>query len=80
MRVFVTAPLEVRVGRLSERDGIDEKTATKRLKESDKQRAAYLKAFYGVDEELPVHYDLVINTDRLGAEAAVEMLAAAARL
>jgi cytidylate kinase len=78
MRVFVTAPLEVRVQRVSERDGIDEKTAAKRLKESDKQRAAYLKTFYGVDEEMPVHYDLVINTDRLDHGAAVDVLAAAA--
>ena len=48
------------------------------VKESDKGRADYLRRFYGVDEELPTHYDLVVNTDVLTAEQAADVVAHAA--
>ena len=35
--------------------------------------------FYGENAELPTHYDLVVNTDRLSSEEAVELVALAAR-
>jgi len=33
--------------------------------------------FYGVQDESPTHYDLVINTDRLGIDQPVALLIAA---
>ena len=35
--------------------------------------------FYGVQDESPAHYDLVINTDRVGIDQAVALLVAAIR-
>jgi cytidylate kinase len=78
LRVLVIASTENRLLRIRNRDGFDAKTAAKHVKESDKGRAAYLKHFYGVGEELPTHYDLVINTDKLPTEAAVQAIANAA--
>lgn len=43
----------------------------KYLAESDHQRQKHLAKFYGVAEELPTHYDLVINTDALEPEHAI---------
>ena len=37
----------------------------------------YLKRFYGVAVELPIHYDLVINTDALSVEQAAALIAQA---
>jgi cytidylate kinase len=37
-----------------------------------------LARFYDVDQESPTHYDLVINTDKLGIEQAVSAIATVA--
>ena len=44
----------------------------------DANRADYLKRFYGITQESPGDYDLVVNTDRLGAEGAVQLVVQAA--
>ncbi len=79
LRVLVTASDETRLRRFAEHDGADEKTASKRLSESDKGRAAYLKRFYGISHEVPTHYDLMVNTDSLTVEDAVDTIAGAAK-
>ncbi len=78
LRVFVTAPLDARAARIAEAEGLDPKRAARELSESDKGREAYLQRFYGVKNEQPTHYDLVVNTDRLGRDAAAALIAAAA--
>ncbi len=78
LRVLVTASDETRSARLVERDGLSEEEATRIADESSASRADYLKRFYGVKIELPTHYDLVVNTDRLSTEDAVALIARAA--
>jgi cytidylate kinase len=78
LRVLITAPTEVRTTRLAEARGVEASEATKELKRSDDARASYLKGFYGIDRELPTHYDLVVNTDRLDAREAAEIIIHAA--
>jgi hypothetical protein len=46
-RVLVTASPEVRSGRLLQTEQLDEHEAAKRIDRSDKERAAYIKRFYG---------------------------------
>jgi len=78
VRVLVTAPVEIRTGRLAEaRDG-DEANAASELKRSDEARAAYLKTFYDVERELPTQYDLVVNTEVLDPDEAADLIARAA--
>ncbi len=45
----------------------------------DAGRADYLKRFYGIDSELPTHYDIVIDTGHLDPVAAAELIVSAAR-
>ena len=78
LRVLITACREERAGRLAATLGIEEKQAARAIKQSDAGRADYLKRFYGVGAELPTHYDLVINTDRITAEQAAGLIVAAA--
>jgi cytidylate kinase len=78
LRVLITAPVEIRTRRLAEARGADEAQAAKELKRSDEARAAYLKTFYGVERELPTHYDLVLNTETLEPDAAAGVVARAA--
>jgi hypothetical protein len=79
LRVLVTASPETRRDRLATESGLSEKEASRVVDENDAARADYLRRFYGVKQELPVHYDLVLNTDRLttGRAAALVVLAAA---
>jgi cytidylate kinase len=67
LRVLVTASPETRASRY---EGS--------IKDSDKARADYLRRFYGVEHELPTHYDLVVNTDVISVEKAAELTALAA--
>jgi cytidylate kinase len=79
LRVFVTASLSTRVERLSALNlrGVDDPAAT--VRKSDREREEYLRHFYNVREELPTHYDLVVNTDHLTADQAVQAVLAVAR-
>jgi Cytidylate kinase-like family len=78
LRVLVTASPETRARRLTESDELDDKQAARTVKDADAGRRDYLKRFYGVDEELPTDYDLVVNTDTLSHEEAADLLARAA--
>lgn len=77
LRVLITAPPETRSTRLAA-DGVSDDEAARTIKRSDGDRADYLKRFYGVKEELPTHYDLVINTDTLSIEQAAALIVQAA--
>jgi cytidylate kinase len=78
LRVLVTAPAATRAARIAESEGVDAKRAARELSESDKGRASYLDRFYGVKNEQPTDYDLVVNTEKLGAEVAAALIVAAA--
>ena len=80
LRVMVTASPTTRSARLCELQQIDAKEAEQTVKKSDGDRADYLHRFYGIDHELPTHYDLVVNTDMLEpGDAAAAILALASR-
>lgn len=74
LRVFVTASPPTRAERVASTLGVDEKQAGRAIKRSDAERADYIKRFYGVGAELPTHYDLVINTDRLAPDDAARLI------
>jgi cytidylate kinase len=79
LRSFITASPETRVARLVSESKMAEAEARKAVEESDRQRRQYLRRFYDVREELPTHYDLVLNTDVVTIPIAAQLLAAAAR-
>jgi cytidylate kinase len=78
LRVLITASPQTREKRLAEALGVDEKTAARTVKQSDAARAHYLKRFHNVGAELPVHYDMVINTDKLEPQHAARLIVHAA--
>lgn len=79
LRVLVTASPANRAARLSRESGSDEKSAAKSIEDSDKERARYLERFYEVRQELPVHYDLTLNTDLITPDTAAALIVAAVR-
>ena len=77
LRVFVTASVDTRVRRVAQSGG--KRDAARFVGDNDVARADYLQRFYGIEQELPTHYDLVINTDALSFDEAADIIAAVAR-
>ena len=78
LRVLVTASPETRAGRVAQEGSLDSKKAAKAVADDDAGRAAYLKSFYRVGDELPTHYDLALNSDSLSVELMSDLVVSAA--
>ena len=79
VRVLVTASAETRARRLGAAQGIASAAAADAVATSDRNRRDYFRRFYDIAQEQPTHYDLVVNTDVLTPEQAVEVIVCAAR-
>ena len=79
LRVFVTASATTRAQRAARDGGVAVASAAEFIKENDAGRADYFQRFYEIERELPTHYDLVINTDKLSADEVAEIIVAAVR-
>ncbi len=79
LRVLVTASPDTRGQRLAAERGMSAAEATEAIAASDRERHAYFQSFYNLSEEIPTHYDVVINTDVLTPVEADEMILAVAR-
>lgn len=58
-------------------EGIDERTAERRLQDNDRARAEYGSRFYGVDPDDNDLYHLVIDSTAFDVASSVELIAAA---
>jgi cytidylate kinase len=74
LHVYLCAPLERRVATVMGRFELNEAEARRRVHETDANREAYAHQLFGADWGDPVHYDLVLNTARLGYEGAAEVI------
>ena len=78
LHVYLRAAENVRLKTIMARYGItSEDEARRRLKQTDENWNAYIKQVYGHDRNLPSHYDLVMDTGRLGYDATVEVILSA---
>jgi cytidylate kinase len=78
LHVFLRASEAVRVKTIMARFKIaSEDEARRRLKQTDENWTSYIKQVYGHDRNLASHYDLVLDTGRLGYEATVDAILAA---
>ena len=71
LRILVTASLDHRARRVAASEGVDLERARHLVHDSDAARADYFRRFYGLEHELPTHYDLVFNTDTLTVDQAM---------
>jgi cytidylate kinase len=78
VRVLVTASAETRARRLAAAQGITAAAAAAAVADYDRNRKDYFRRFHNIAEELPTHYDVVINTDVLTAEQATDVIVCAA--
>jgi cytidylate kinase len=71
--------LEDRARRIMQWQNVDQREARARCERVDAERAGYVKHFYGRDIRDPLLYDAVLNTSRIGLEAASKLAVAVAR-
>jgi cytidylate kinase len=78
LHVFLGAAKSVRVKAIMERFKIaSEEEARKLMDRTDENWTAYIKQVYGHDRNLAGHYDMVLDTGRLGYEKTVKVIRAA---
>jgi cytidylate kinase len=74
VRVFVVAPMQDRVARVLAEGVEDAERARRLIEQQDRESAAYLRYLFGIDWRDAHEWDLVINTGRASAAAALEMV------
>jgi cytidylate kinase len=79
LHVFLRAAESVRIKAVMARLKVSEEEARRKLKQTDENWTAYIKQVYGHERNLPSHYDLVLDTGRLGYEGAVATIITALR-
>jgi cytidylate kinase len=79
LHVLVLAGQRTRLQRIEAGEHVDAYHARDLLKESDRRRAAYTRQFYKAGWLDPVHYDLIVNTDRLDFDDAADLIVNAAQ-
>jgi cytidylate kinase len=77
LHVFLQADSATRVKTIMEHEKLTEEEARKLQKRTDENWTAYIKQVYGHDRNLPSHYDLVLDTGRLGYDATIAAIVAA---
>lgn len=73
-RARIVAPFEDRVERWAEREWLDPDLARVLVRKSDQQRAGFIKYYFDRDWDNPIDYDLIINTQRLSEDKAVDLI------
>ncbi len=79
LRVRITAPVDVRVRRVREREKVDQRTAAAKVRSYDREMAARIDYLFGVDWHRPEHYDLVLNTSGDAWDFYTDIIVAGAR-
>ena len=77
LHVFLRAAETTRIKVVMARMNLSDEEARRQLKHADENWNAYIKQVYGHDRNHPAHYDLVVDTGRLGYEATVDAIVAA---
>lgn len=74
LRVRVNAPLENRVKRLMDEEGISKEAAIEKIKDMDYKRRLWTQFLYDAEVIDPIFFDLVLSLDRISIEDAIEMV------
>jgi len=76
-RLRFVAPMEFKIANVVRDFGSSKTDAEKYIIKTDSDRLAYLRKHFNADWTDPSHYDMVINTGKLGIDGTVEAIKAA---
>ncbi len=80
LKVYLTAPLEVRVQRIASRDGRDYDAALQETMIREESERRRYRDYYGIDVDDLSIYDLVLNTEHYSLDEVYEIVSTAVRL
>ena len=75
-KIFITGDEEARIARIAEQEGIELKEAKKLVAVTDTQRRNYHNTYCDYKWGDSRHYDMIINSTKLGIEKTAKCLAA----
>jgi cytidylate kinase len=79
LHVFMHASEETRIQNLVNQQGLPREAAEKLLRKSDHQQRGFFRYAFNMRLSDPSLYDIVINTEKMGSDAAVRLILEAAR-
>lgn len=79
-RVRIIAPMELRIRNISKEMNISQEEARNFIIKTDSDRKAFIRKYFNAEIENPQHYDMVINTEIISVDAAVECIKTASGL
>lgn len=74
IRIYICAPIEKRVERISKLYNISEKEALKKINSADKKRESYYGYYAGKDWSACSSYELSVDTSVLGTDKAAQLI------
>ncbi len=74
IKVFIYSSIEDKINRVTNIYGVDKKQAQKEIKRINKLRANHYKYYTEQDWDNYTNYDICINSDKLGAEKAADLI------
>jgi len=80
INISIVAPLKIRIKRIMEVMGVNEEKARQEVNRFDNSAREFMKRMFGAEMEDPIHYDLVINTERINYETAAQIILEALKL
>jgi cytidylate kinase len=75
LHVLVTAPLDVRLKRVMESLQLDLDSAKREIHRFDSGSREFIRRYFKAEVWDPIHYDVVVNTEHLGFQAASAIIA-----
>ena len=79
LRVLLVAPRPARIERYARVKEVSAEQAEQMLERAEEQRGEFLRVQFGVHQDDPILYDLVINTARFGFDDSANLILAAVR-
>ena len=73
-RVRLVAPLDKRVAYLQQVENLDHETARNRIRQEDLGRKRYFRKYFGMDDDDPLLYHLILNTDSVSPDEATRLI------
>jgi cytidylate kinase len=74
LRVRLVASREDRVRAMAHRLGLPAREAAAWVERTERERAEFVRRYFGQDTADPHHYDLVLNMSRLSVEEAADVV------
>jgi cytidylate kinase len=78
LHVLVHAPEESRIKHVMEKHGLSEKASAKLVHKKDQMKKGFMRFAFDMEYDDPSLYDLVINSEKLGADIGAKMIIDAA--